>query len=221
MTIPFPVLYDEGPLIAFDKPSGLYSIRERKGGEDRSLHALASLREGRRLFVVHRLDKDTSGVLLFARSAAAHRRLSLLFETRQVEKSYLAWILGEPSAEEGVVETPLREFGSGRMGVDPRGKESLTRWRVLRRTPGAALLDVRPETGRRHQIRVHLCSIGHPVLGDRMYGPRRPVGGLPRLMLHAREIVFPWDAPDPIRIDSPAPPEFSVPPSLAVAQGCP
>ena len=208
MTALPPVVFDQGPLIAFNKPSGLSSIRDRGGAEGSSLHELVSAREGGKIYVVHRLDKDTSGVLLFARDAAAHRRLSLLFETRQVGKSYLAWVRGEPAHPSGVVDAPLREFGSGRTAVDPRGKPAVTRWTVLRRADGDALLDVRPETGRRHQIRVHLFSIGHPVLGDRLYGNSLPVGGAPRLMLHARELVVPWDDPEPLRLTAPPPPEF-------------
>jgi RluA family pseudouridine synthase len=201
------VLHEDASLIAFDKPSGLASIRER-GDEDGSLHALASARSGGKLFIVHRLDKDTSGVILFAKDPAAHRRLNALFETRQVEKVYLAWVLGSPERDAGVVNAPLREFGSGRVGVDPAGKPATTRWTVLRREEGKTLVEARPETGRRHQIRVHLYSLGHPVLGDKTYGQPRPVGGAPRLLLHAREISFPWEGPEPLRLRAELPADF-------------
>jgi RluA family pseudouridine synthase len=169
---------------------------------------MAEAASAAKLYVVHRLDKETSGVILFARDAAAHRRLSALFETRQVGKAYLAWVLGSPAADQGSVDAPLREFGSGRVAVDPRGKPSLTRWSVLRRAEGKSLLDVRPETGRRHQIRVHLYSVGHPVMGDDTYGSPRPVGGAPRLMLHAAELSFPWDDPRPLLLRAEPPPDF-------------
>jgi RluA family pseudouridine synthase len=206
MTLP-KVLLEDDRLVAFDKPSGLASIRER-GAEDNSLHALASARAGAKLFVVHRLDKDTSGVILFAKDAATHKRLSALFETRQVEKLYLAWVLGSVARPSGLIDARLREFGSGRTGVDPRGKPASTQWSAVKREKDRTLLEVSPRTGRRHQIRVHLYSIGHPVLGDRTYGEARPVGGAPRLMLHARDLSFPWDAPEPLRLTAPPPPDF-------------
>ncbi len=201
------VLHEDDRLLVYNKPSGLASIRER-GESDGSLHALASARAGQKIFVVHRLDKDTSGVILFAKDAATHRRLSGLFETRQVEKTYLAWVLGAPERDAGVVKAPLREFGSGRVGVDPRGKAAVTRWTVLRREKGKTFLEAHPETGRRHQIRAHLYSINLPVLGDKTYGEPRPVGGAPRLMLHALELSLPWDAPEPLRLRAEPPPDF-------------
>jgi RluA family pseudouridine synthase len=207
MTDTLPVLFDNGSLVAFDKPAGLSSIRGR-GDKGLSLHERMSQAEERPLFIAHRLDKDTSGVIVFARDADAHRRLNQLFEQRQVKKLYLAWVLGRPAEDSGTVEAPLREFGSGRAAVDPRGKPAVTRWKVLRREKDRSLLEVAPETGRRHQIRAHLYSIGHPVLGDRMYGSPRPVGGAPRLLLHARELLIPWDGPEPLRILAPIPPDF-------------
>jgi tRNA pseudouridine32 synthase / 23S rRNA pseudouridine746 synthase len=209
MTAAPAAVLDQGPLVAFDKPSGVPSIPGRGDPPGASLLEIASALEGRKLFVVHRLDRGTSGVLLFARDAAAHRRLNALFESRAVRKTYLAWVLGELASEEGVVEVPLRSFGSGREGVAEGGKPSLTHWKVLRRAPGKTLLEVRPETGRRHQIRVHLFSLGHPVLGDDLYGAPRPVGAAPRLMLHALHLSFPWDAPTPLLISAPPPPDFT------------
>lgn len=142
--------------------------------------------------MVHRIDRDSSGLVLFARDAEAHRLLSLQFERRQVRKRYLALAQGS-LAEDGRVDSPLREFGSGRMGVaapsgPAGGKEALTRYRVLERLGAATYLEVEPVTGRRHQIRAHLASVGHPVMGDPLYGRDRPVGGAPRLMLHAFEL---------------------------------
>lgn len=164
-------------------------------------------RLGRRVWVVHRIDREASGLVLFALDAPTHRRLSGLFEGRAVEKTYAALVLGDVAAD-GVVDGPLREFGSGRMGVHARGKASVTHYRVLRRDGGATLLEVRPVTGRRHQIRVHLYSIGHPVLGDAVYGDARPVGGAARLMLHAWRLALEHPAGGVLRLEAPVPGEF-------------
>jgi RluA family pseudouridine synthase len=130
------------------------------------------------VWVVHRLDKETSGVLVVARSAEAHARLSAQFETRDVEKVYHALVRGEPRWEERVVDAPLLPNGDRRhrtvIDVED-GKPSLTRLRVLRRFKGLALVEARPETGRTHQIRVHLASIGSPIACDGLYGDGRPL----------------------------------------------
>ncbi len=181
---PAALLHEDPDLVAVDKPAGLVTA-----GPD-SVHERLSAARSERLYLVHRLDRETSGVLLFARSAESHRYLSGLFERREVEKHYAAVVLGRMDAAEGMVDQPIREFGSGRMGVDPRGKPSQTRWRVLHHLAAGDLLDVQPLTGRRHQIRVHLHAIGHPVLGDPRYGTDRPVGGAERLMLHAASLSF-------------------------------
>ncbi|MBI5881944.1 MAG: RNA pseudouridine synthase [Elusimicrobia bacterium] len=147
------------------------------------------------VFVVHRIDQDASGVVLFAKDRKTHRDLCLQFERRRTRKTYLAAVQGVVAGD-GSVDRPIREFGSGRMGIAqggyslPGGKSALTRYRVLERFAAATLLEVEPVTGRRHQIRVHLYAAGHPILGDALYGKDRPVGGAPRLMLHGLEIGF-------------------------------
>jgi len=109
----------------------------------------------------------------------------------------------------GRINAPIREFGSGRMGVDPRrGKPSTTEWKLAERLDGATLLRVHPATGRRHQIRVHLYHIGHPILGDLRYGDRARQEGFPRLMLHALEIEFAPPAGERVKIEALAPPSF-------------
>lgn len=144
------------------------------------------------VWVVHRIDRETSGVVLFAKDSEAHRFLCGAFERRLVKKEYLAAVVGEPAPQAGVLDRPLREFGSGRVAPDPKGKPCRTEYETVGRWAGGALLSVRPVTGRRHQIRAHLTDIGHPILGDPLYGPPpRPIGGAPRLFLHARKIVFP------------------------------
>lgn len=181
------VLYQDDDVIAVSKPAGQPVVPGRGASARAPLVEEVTDFLGRKAFVVHRLDAETSGLVLFAKSAAAHRHLSLEFEGRRVAKTYWAAVQGRPPAE-GQVDRPLRRFGSGRMGVSPGGKPALTRYRVLERFPGAALLEVAPLTGRQHQIRVHLYAVGHPVLGETRYGKDFPVGGIVRLMLHARAL---------------------------------
>ena len=159
-----------------------------------------------KIWVVHRLDAATSGVLVFAKDMAAHKRLSGAFEGRTAKKTYLAAVLG--ALEDGHSDAPLKTFGSGRVGPSPEGKPSETSWRVLERLREATLLEVSPKTGRRHQIRVHLNAVGHPVLGDRRYGRARPVGGEPRLMLHAWKLELPGADGAPLKLSAPPPPDF-------------
>lgn len=149
------VVHEDERLVAVAKPSGQLAV----GPADRadpSLQAEASRHVGRDLLIVHRLDRGTSGIILFAKDVETHHRLSLLFESRKVDKVYIALVLGHLKPSSGEVDGPLRAFGSGRMGVDTRGKESLTRYSLIERLAATDLLEVRPLTGRRHQIRVHL-----------------------------------------------------------------
>jgi RluA family pseudouridine synthase len=172
------------------------------------LEQLASAYGGK-LYVVHRLDKEVSGVILFARNADAHRQLNRQFEQRAVAKRYLALVHGVVEAPAMSINLPLREFGSGRMGVDlRRGKASATEVQVLRQLPGYTLLEVSPLTGRRHQIRVHLYGAGHPVVGDRRYGEPAVQQGFPRLMLHALALTVALPATGAVTIGAPVPPSF-------------
>jgi RluA family pseudouridine synthase len=139
--------------------------------------------------VVHRIDLETSGIVIFAKNPQAHRNLNIQFERREVKKNYLALVQGVIDRDT-TVNLPIRQFGSGRMGVDPQGKPSLTEMRAIEKFPDVTLLDVYPRTGRRHQIRVHCYANGHPIMGDPMYGKDRPVGGILRLMLHAHQVKF-------------------------------
>ena len=204
-----PVLYEDDDIIAIDKPAGISSIPER----DRSAESLLSILEkqtSQKLFIVHRLDKEVSGVMLFARTAAAHKRLNEAFFTRNVRKTYIALAHGEISVDKGEIDVPIRQFGSGRMGVDKNdGKPSLTRFEVLKRSADRTLLHAFPVTGRRHQIRVHLYHIGHPVAGDRLYGDKILQKNWPRLMLHAERTEFSASSGKEISVVSKIPKEFS------------
>ncbi len=148
------------------------------------------------LRIVHRLDQPTSGLVLFALDADTHRALSAAFEHRAVDKCYEALVHGAPDAETGSIDLPLAADWPNRprQQVDrERGKPSLTHWRVRARDAGESRLELQPVTGRSHQLRVHLAAIGHPVQGDRLYGPSDDPA--PRLMLHARalRLVHPAD----------------------------
>jgi tRNA pseudouridine32 synthase / 23S rRNA pseudouridine746 synthase len=185
-----PVLYDDDGIIAIDKPAGIAVIPERDRTKE---HVLLLLEQqlGLKLLVVHRLDKEVSGVMLFAKNPEAHRYLNEEFFKRSVRKTYRALVLGALPEENGEIDKPIRQFGSGRMGVDEeKGKPSLTKYAVLQRLDDTTLVHAFPVSGRRHQIRVHLYHIGHPVAGDRMYGDKTVQQRYPRLMLHAEKIQF-------------------------------
>ena len=165
--------------------------------------------------VVHRLDKDTSGLILLAKHDRAHQHLQRLFKERQIEKTYLALVDGRPPTPSGRVEAPI--------GRDPRqrkrmavvaagkGREAGTQFRTLEAYADHALLDVRPETGRTHQIRVHLAFIGCPVVGDRVYGRRKPSLAVSRQMLHAWKARLILPGEDEAReFEAPIPEDFAL-----------
>jgi len=200
------VLFETDDYIAVDKPEGVVSLAEAGRG---GLPELMKDHYAGKLYPVHRLDRGASGVIVFAKTAAAHRHLNGEFDRREVRKTYLAVVDGAVASNRGRINAPLREFGSGRMGVDPkRGKPSSTEWKVGERLDGATLLRVHPSTGRRHQIRVHLYHIGHPILGDFRYGDRVRQERFPRLMLHALTLEFTLPSGEPVTIEAPPPPSF-------------
>lgn len=183
------ILYEDDSLIVVNKNSGTPVIPGRGIKDSEVLCRYIEEIRKCKIFIVHRLDRETSGVIVFAKTPDAHRDLCLQFENRKTKKVYLAVVLGKITGS-GTIDKPVYEFGSGRMGIDTRGKESQTDYIVKEDFSGASLLEVSPLTGRRHQIRVHLYSIGHPVLGDRLYGDPRPVGNVQRLMLHAYRLTL-------------------------------
>lgn len=161
--------------------------------------------------IVHRLDKDTSGLMLAARSQPAFQALKRLFAERRVEKTYLALVAGAPKTSRGAIDMPIgrsrrvrTKRAVGRAATSPRA--AFTEYRALERLPGHTLLAVRPKTGRMHQIRVHLASIGHPVAGDRMYGGRKAeLPGLGRQFLHAWRLEFSYPEGRRWRFEAPLP----------------
>ncbi len=157
-----------------------------------------------KLYVVHRLDKDVSGVILFAKNAAAHKYLNDQFSHQNIRKTYVALTHGVIKETNGTIDKPLRQFGSGRMGVDLyRGKPCITQFCVADRFEGYTLVRAHPLTGRRHQIRVHFYSIGHPIVGDLRYGDKLVQRTFPRLMLHAQEIAFRLPSGEKVAIEAP------------------
>jgi RluA family pseudouridine synthase len=201
-----PIVYEDARLLVCDKPAGVPVVPGR-GPSPEPLKAALERRTATAVFVVHRIDSGASGLVIFSKDPRAHRALCLQFERRLARKTYLAAVEGV-ILDPGVIRSPIKEYGSGRMGVHPEGKPSRTSFRVLEGLPSASLLEVHPATGRRHQIRVHLYSIGHPILGDTRYGRSRPVGGAPRLMLHALELGI--EGPDgrPMHFRAEPPPDF-------------
>lgn len=201
------VLFENDAILAVDKPEGVVSISEAgKGGLPELLRDVYA----GRLYTVHRLDREASGVIVFAKDAAMHRHLNGEFDRRSVRKTYLALTHGIIAANRGTVNKPIREFGSGRMGIDLKsGKPSATEFKVEERLKGFTLVRAFPLTGRRHQIRVHLYSLGHPIVGDLKYGERPAQEHFPRLMLHALEIEFALPDGERLKISSAVPDSFA------------
>ncbi len=205
----FETLYEDANLVVVNKPEGLAAIPEQHPQEPSLFERLCAER-GETLFIVHRIDKDTSGVILFARNADAHRYLNMEFETRRVRKVYLALTHGVVATDWGAIDKPLARFGSGRVGVNAlRGKPSVTEYQVTRRLPAHTLVEAYPRTGRRHQIRVHLYSLGHPIVGDRLYGDRAIQRDCPRMMLHARTLTIRTPTGDELTVEAPVPESFT------------
>jgi len=189
--------FEDAHLLVLAKPSGLLSVPGRGVDKQDCLSKRVQDLYPQAL-VVHRLDQDTSGLILMAKGPEAQRRLSRLFETRQVHKRYTAVVYGRPVAnqpdESGwqTIDGPILLDWERRPIhiIHPDGKPSQSRWRALQSSDTATLLELEPVTGRTHQLRVHLQSIGHPMLGDSLYAPADIRALSPRLMLHARDIGF-------------------------------
>lgn len=204
---PLEIVLADDDVIVVDKPPGLVVHPGAGNREGTLVSALlvaypelaglpaAGAGEPDRPGIVHRLDKDTSGLLVVARSVAAYRSLTAQLAARQVERRYLALVLGRVEAAAGVVDAPIGRSGRDptRMAVSETGRRARSRYRVLERFSEPAqlsLLELSLETGRTHQLRVHLAAIGHPVLGDSRYGGARGSLPVPRQLLHAAELSF-------------------------------
>jgi len=197
--MPFEFLHRNPDVVAVNKPEGIAAVPEH-AHDPACLSERLSVEMGARAMPVHRLDKDVSGVILYALNANSHRILNTVFEERRVKKTYLALVHGTIPEENGVILQPIREYGSGRMGVSPDGKPSETAYRVRERFGAYTLVEVEPRTGRRHQIRVHLYHLGHPIVGDLKYGNRAVQQNYARLMLHASGIELPLPSGNPLAL---------------------
>lgn len=218
------VIAEDAAILALNKPSGLSS----QGGRIRA-HTLDDLlwafarSNGKRPELVHRLDRDTSGVILAAKTKPAAGFLGKAIAARKVKKTYLALLAAPPEPRAGTIDTPLRREEIGREAYmrpsaadHPDAEAALSRYRTLQVGAGAvgegvAMVELSPHTGRMHQLRVHLASIGRPILGDVRYGGALTVGGapVPRLMLHALKLEFPHPEGGVRTVEAPMPADFA------------
>lgn len=222
------ILYEDGDILVANKPSSILSIPDRWDANRESLyHLLGATRPG--LMVVHRLDKDTSGAIVFAKNEQAHKELNRQFAEGKVDKTYLAVVIGQVS-EKGSIDSPIAAdpFQAGRMVVHRKGKESFTDYEPVENFKEFTLLKVKIHTGRTHQIRVHLSSIGYPLAFDPLYGSADPItieqikkrnlrtGEVPpaplmaRVPLHANHLTFihPGNG-NAISFEAPLPKDFN------------
>ena len=185
---PLTYIYTDDDLIIVEKPSGLLSVPGKTEPDCLEARIRADYPES---LTVHRLDMATSGVMVFARNANAQRHIGLQFEKRMTEKTYVARVWGQITANEGKVDLPLITDWPNRprqMVCHERGKPSLTEWKVLDREETATRVELYPKTGRSHQLRVHMLSLGHAILGDRLYAQEDAFNAAPRLQLHAHKL---------------------------------
>ncbi len=195
--IPLSIIYEDDDLLVLDKPAGL-TVHPAPGHPSHTLvnavlsyfPHLADIGDSLRPGIVHRLDKDTSGVMLVAKNSIAQADLAEQFKAHSVAKAYLVLVKGRLTPENGIIEAPIGRDPRNRkrMAVVAEGREARTEYQVVRYIDDYTLLEVRPETGRTHQIRVHLSAIGYPVVGDAMYGVKSAY--LSRQFLHASRLGF-------------------------------
>ncbi len=167
------VLHEDEDIIVVNKPPRLLTVPDRYAPEKPNLYHWLQKRQDDKVFIVHRLDKETSGIIVFAKNETAHRHLSIQFEKRQTDKSYLTLVDGQMYKEEGVIEKPIALHKNGkRMLVTRSGKPSVTEYKVLESFKRFTLVEAMIKTGRLHQIRIHFESIGYPLAIDAIYGKR-------------------------------------------------
>lgn len=224
------VLYEDEDIIIVNKPAGVLVIPDRFNTAIPSLGRLLEAKLGSRIWIVHRLDRDTSGVICFAKNEEAHRYLSNLFQERDIEKYYVGLVNGRMLQPEGRIEAAIVEHPAikGKMMVAKKGKPSITDYKVLEQWPLYSLLQFQIHTGRTHQIRVHIQSIGHSIVCDELYGDGKPFllsnikrkyklsandeverPLLSRLALHASRLIFKKEDGTEIIAEAPLPKDIA------------
>lgn len=186
-------VYEDESIVVLNKPSGLLTVPGRNVEDNTNLYALLKEKYGN-IFIVHRLDKETSGLIIFAKNADAHRNLSIQFERGKVTKKYFAIVHGKPPAEDSTIRYPLapskRRSMRGCMYVDPvKGKKAVTLYKLISTEGKFSKVEAEPKTGRTHQIRVHFAHLGCPVAGDKTYGDAEKPAAQ-RLLLHSAYVEF-------------------------------
>ncbi len=207
----FTVLYQDEDMLVLNKPSGLLSVPGKALEHKDSLQLRVQLVYPTAT-IVHRLDMATSGLMVMALNMDAHRAISKAFELRQTSKSYLARVYGRLQQTAGSIELPLICDWPNRpkqMVDHERGKHALTHYHCLESNDKESLVELTPVTGRSHQLRVHMLSVGHPILGDRLYAHDEALGAASRLQLHAKSLSFAHPSTDqPMHFKCPAPFSF-------------
>lgn len=212
-----PILYENADLVAVAKPAGLITHSDGRTKEETAEEWFKmKYPEAVGGGYVHRLDRDTSGVLVFAKNQVAYEFLRKAFHDRAIVKTYLALVYGTPTEKKGVIDFDIgrsrKDFRlrSAQPKAKGRLRESLTRYEVIGEVPGYALLKVQPETGRTHQIRVHLKAIHHPIVGDTLYAPNHPPAlGIKRIGLHAYSLDLPLPSGGRTTITAPIPEDLA------------
>ena len=218
--IPLDVVYEDDDVIVVNKPTGLV-VHPAPGHPDGTLvnallhhcgDSLSGIGGEKRPGIVHRIDRDTSGLIIAAKNDAAHLALSAQLKDHSLSRTYECLVTGNMKQDSGTVDAPIGRSSADRkkMAVVPTGRRAVTHWEVVARYPGVTHLRCRLETGRTHQIRVHMAYIGHPILGDTVYGAKKPVPGLTGQCLHAAGLRFvPPRTGEPVELHCPLPPEFT------------
>ena len=218
--IPLDVVYEDDDVIVVNKPTGLV-VHPAPGHPDGTLvnallhhcgDSLSGIGGEKRPGIVHRIDRDTSGLIIAAKNDAAHLALSAQLKDHSLSRTYECLVTGNMKPDSGTVDAPIGRSSADRkkMAVVPTGRRAVTHWEVVARYPGVTHLRCRLETGRTHQIRVHMAYIGHPILGDTVYGAKKPVPGLTGQCLHATGLRFVHPRTgEPVELHCPLPPEFT------------
>lgn len=218
--IPLDVVYEDDDVIVVNKPTGLV-VHPAPGHPDGTLvnallhhcgDSLSGIGGEKRPGIVHRIDRDTSGLIIAAKNDAAHLALSAQLKDHSLSRTYECLVTGNMKQDSGTVDAPIGRSSADRkkMAVVPTGRRAVTHWEVVARYPGVTHLRCRLETGRTHQIRVHMAYIGHPILGDTVYGTKKPVPGLTGQCLHAAGLRFVHPRTgEPVELHCPLPPEFT------------